>query len=845
MLPFFSGFFIGGLILGAYLPFLPLGIIALLIVVAVVLTACERQCKLTVAHGVTMYACLLGGLLYASVTGAVADLPMLPSLNDREAVRVTGRVIAPVQHSPHRQVVLIDISSLATDTQQVVSGLLRLTWHEPDIQLLRGDRVETTVRLREPFGTSNPGGFHYGEYLKQKGVRAVGFVSGAGRVRLVEPGSAWDPLRIIDGWRNAVRQAAIASLDGSALGIFLGVVIGEQHFIASEIRDQFMATGTVHILSISGTHLGLFAVVCFSLVKMLCGRMPAAWLEQMSRKITPKQLSALLTAPLVVFYTGLAGAEVPTVRSLIMILVFLLAIWLGRERQLIRALSLAALVILIHDPRAVFDVSFQLSFVAVLAIAMAIKERSPQKQDEPPATSWRVQGGEWVRQYLRMTVAVTLATLPLVGLSFNQVAWLGVFANAVIVPFVGLLVVPLGLGSAVLSILVGSESLPLADFNQLALDTLVSVNGWLASVPYAEWHIASPAILTIVLYYALLAGLVWTRARSAVRWTCAVGVIVIVIGWVWSPRWNWAPGTLRVTFLDVSQGDATVIELPNGQTLLVDGGRAFERWNFGRMVVGPFLWDRGIRRLDHVIATHPQIDHVGGLEWVVEKFQVDHFWSNGVPRDNRFYQDLRRRVRQAGLTEQVAARGVDIVRDEQCRVAVLHPPPVSNGDRPHAIQTRDGTELNNLSVVMEIRCGKHAVLLTADVESDALTAFMSREGTAQAEVVKIPHHGAVSSYHPGWIANLQAKVAVVSAGPHNPYSHPVPRVLEAYERKGMNVFRTDRDGAVWVQARPSSPAFEVHTTAEQKLVPVTIGKSLLPVEIQNWKRLWRLWTGQD
>ncbi len=294
--------------------------------------------------------------------------------------------------------------------------------------------------------------------------------------------------------------------------------------------------------------------------------------------------------------------------------------------------------------------------------------------------------------------------------------------------------------------------------------------------------------------------------------------------------------TLRVTFLDVGQGDATLLELPGGDTILVDGGVAYERWDVGRMVVGPYLWDRGIRRLTHVIATHPQLDHVGGLSWIIEHFEIDHYWSNGTQSTNRFYRRLHDALTRKGLVERLAREGEEIVEDGSCRLVSLNPPLAENGSTLHEPQ---GADLNNLSVVLSLTCGKHSILLTADAAVEALTRQLHHPLVESATVVKIPHHGAKSSLNRRWIQRLNAKTAVVSAGRENRYGHPAPDVLQAYDR--MNIYRTDLDGAIVLSAKPNSGDSRIQRMTDRQPVPLALGEYSLAREWENMSRFWNIW----
>ncbi len=827
--------------------YLPLTIIVLLVFVAGSLSRCEKKSVFSGKQGLILYVCVLLGVAYWLLDARTDQGVDLPLQTGRQELTLSGVVTAPVEHGPGRMTMIVAVESVQRDTaSREVRGNLRLTWRpcrpgnecEPDTDIFRGDRITVRARIRQPFGTRNPGGFDYGAYLRDRGIHAVATVRGPGRIQVQPPGifdlSEWTWSQI-DRGRNRVRQVAVSTLRQPARGLFLGMIVGEQNDIPPDMRDDFMTTGTVHIISISGSHLGLLAFVSFLGVRGFTRRMPSRWLERLSCILTPRQLAVLVTVPMVLFYTLLSGAHVATVRSLLMILLYLYAVWIGYERQILIALGIAALGTTLADPRALYALSFQLSYVSVLAIALVFRWSTNDVEEDEIPQAFTDKVKHWGKQYALMTLAATVGTVPLVAYYFNQVAWLGLFANAVVVPFVGMLVVPLGLGASLIVLLGGLEHLPFGWVHQEIMDVLTSVVGMLAGIPGAEWHVASPSILSMAGFYLCLVMALLSRKRT-LRIVSASVLVVCLLWWTWSPRYVFEDETLRVTFLDVGQGDATVIELPGGDTILVDGGVAYERWDIGRMVVGPYLWDRGIRRLTHVVATHPQLDHVGGLAWIIDNFEVEHYWSNGIQRTNYFYRRLRDAIAKRGLVERIAMEGKSLVREGLCRLISLNPPLAENDATLHDFQ---GSELNNLSVVLSLTCGKHSILLTADAEVEALARLTGHPLVESATVVKIPHHGAKSSLNRQWIQRLNAKTAVVSAGQGNRYGHPAEDVLQAYEP--MTIYRTDAHGAIVLSAKPDSGEIQVRRTTDRRPVPLDLSNYSPGREWENLSRFWQIW----
>jgi competence protein ComEC len=844
MLPAFTAFFSAGLLAGSYLSYFPLLTTTLLIVSAVVLTAKERGSGARPAIGHRLYGSLLAGLLYwhlsasftAGLTGFLPDGSM--------AGTFLGTVVEPVQHAPDRAVIVLRLDPTASTGDPAYPARVRLVWKESNVFYGRGDRIAFRATLRRPHGSLNPRGFNYAEYLERQGIEAVATVAGSDAVRLVEAGSEswrWRVWHCLDQWREAIRVAAVASLTQPALGMFLSLIIGERGYLAQEIRDWFMAAGTVHILSISGSHLGLVALVSYGLGRRLFRALPWTWLLTLSRHTSPTRLAAIWTLAPVSFYALLAGAEIATVRSLMMVATALLALWLGYRRRLLHALSFAALVILLHDPHALFDISFQLSFLSVWSIAWFIDQGQPDEEQGEPSSSWSNRSLRWIRDSLSVSVLVTLATLPLVAFYFNQIPWIGFMTNILVVPFTGLLLVPMGLGAALSLLVMGGTTLPIAAVIDRVSAVLVEGARLVAGVPAVDIFVAAPTVPLMGLFYWLGYLLIKKSTNGRTRATAALGMSIVIAWWIWSPRAFESSGhALRTTFLDVGQGDSAVVELPDGEVVLIDGGAAYDRFDMGRGVVAPYLWNRGIRTIDHVIASHPQLDHVGGLPAVIDRFSVRHVWTNGLSREELFWKRFEASIENKHLSVELASEGLDLWSSGPCRMSVLGP----EKDLVHRYGERaivQAKALNDSSIVTEITCAAWSALFTADLEREGLASVLNRHDLRHVTVLKVPHHGARSSFDRRWLASVRPDVAVFSAGAHNPYRHPARPVVDAYAEARAAIFRTDRDGAIWVDLDVQTSRFTVHRTKDQLLQPVRVSSSILANEITNVYRLWRRW----
>ncbi len=843
MLPSLTVAFIAGLLVGSQIPYFPLSASSLLLLAALGSFVLERLNRFSTRQATWLYGALLAGVVYWAVAVNLVDHDSMVEYPSDALIEVTGRIVAPVQQAPDRLVMIIR-SDGPIDTSGA-SRHVRLTWRTPERVFFQGDRISFRAMLRRPSGSLNPGGFDYAVYLERQGIDAIATVTGPEAVQFLESGRAhawWAIWNQFDRWRGSIRLAALQTLPQPALGLYVGIIIGDRGYLDPDLRDQFMVTGTVHLLSISGSHLGLVALLIFAVVRWVMLLLPANWLLAVSRRITPTRMAAVCTFLPVAGYACLAGAELATMRSLLMVAVGLSAIWLGQERRLFHVLAVAAMGILLHDPQALFDISFQLSFLSVIAIAGWLSWPTRAEVEElPNEPSFLRTCVRWGKDSVVMSGVVTAVTLPLVAYYFNQLPWLGLFTNVVAVPVMGILLVPIGLGAGIWQIVVGGTMLPMASLNQWFLEYFVAAVRLVSKLPGGEWHVAAPSALTMLLFYGCLV-LLWQQVgRASFRLVVGAGMLLVLLWWAWSPRMFPDGDHFRVTFLDVGQGDSAVVELPDGQVVLIDGGATYERFDMGRGVVAPFLWNRGIRTIDQVIGTHPQLDHVGGLAWVVRHFIVKNYWGPGETREELFYRRVQQSLADRGLQEQVAREGQEIVSSGSCRMVVLNPPVGEQLDVPRHDSLVGGHVLNNRSVVTRLTCGSHTMLFAADVERDGLSRMTGSTSQDPIEVLKVPHHGAVSSLNRDWLASVHPQYAVFSAGRHNPYRHPAAAVLDAYESEGSTVLRTDHDGGVWFTGSVSDATLHVHRARELQWQPTNSASCLWACEQANWAGIWKQW----
>jgi competence protein ComEC len=598
----------------------------------------------------------------------------------------------------------------------------------------------------------------------------------------------------VEGWRDHIRDFLNREASPPHSGIFKALVLGEQDDLPEEIREHFILTGTAHLLAISGDQFGIVALLSFSLLLWMLKRS-----EFLLLSISVRKWAAALTIPCIVLYAFIAGGGISVIRAAIMVITFLFSILLDRERNLLHTLALAAFLILLFSPPSLFDVSFQLSFLAVLSILYLVPRfLQAFKQDEISLllrTSWMKNISSYIRLSLLVTGVAILGTAPLVALHFNRFAPIGFLTNLFIVPWVGFLIVPLSLTASIFSFFFLPLATLLIEINGFITLILLRVLAFFASLPLASFFVSTPTVFEIFLFYALLFFAVHFRKGKKIRSLFAGLCIVFACDLAyWSFKDSFQKD-LKLTFIDVGHGDSILVELPKGKKMLIDGGGLYEnRFDTGKNVIAPFLWEKKIRRIDTLVLTHPDPDHFKGLNFIASQFSIGQFWDNGFEVPSEPHLQLKETLRQKKIKIQSLHEGSPSQIIHGVEISVLNPPAWNAARR----KVQNASELNNSSLVLKLQFKNVSVLLSGDIEKEAEGWMLRKAYPLRADMIKVPHHGSSTSSSPLFLEKVKPAYAIVSVGERNIARLPHPEVLKRYERLGTEIFRTDKHGAITV-----------------------------------------------
>src|SRR6266850_2068600 len=699
-------------------------------------------------RGAAVFA-LAGGFLWAAACAhwRMADW-LSPELEGRD-LQVVG-VVAGLPALGERSVRFeFDVES----AEQKLPSKIQLSWYrssayEDQPALLAGivhpgERWRFTVRLRRPHGTVNPHGFDYEAWLLERGIGATGYIRSRGeQLRIGSRNSFMD---WIEKAREAVRDRFQSALGATpAAGILAALAVGDQRAISGEEWQLFNRTGVTHLMSISGLHVTLISGLFAWLVATGWRRLPALTLYLPARKAAAA--AAIVGA---LGYTLLAGFAVPAQRTFYMVTVVAIALWSGRIASPGRTLALALAAVVIFDPWAPLAPGLWLSFGAVMLIFYV-------------ASGW-TSAGTFLAQWGRIQWAITVGLAPAVLLLFGQVSVAGPLANAVAIPLVSVVITPLALVAALVPV-----------------DALLQLASWLVEL-----------LLQFLEWCATLGGAAWLLAPRGVPWR-AGGLALMAPAFTLAPPGP-PPGEAWITTLDVGQGLAVLVRT-SSRALLYDAGPAFgAEADSGARVIVPYLRAAGLARLDLVVLSHEDHDHLGGALTVLESLEADALASS-LPLEHTLNALVAapRRCLAAGSWEW------DGVRFE-----FLHP-----------VSLEKTTRRNNQSCVLRVASRGGSMLLTGDIERSAENQIIQTNKFLGTDVLLVPHHGSRTSSSAEFIQAVAPRWAVVPAGYRNRFGHPNREVLERYRAAGAEILRTDLDGAVLV--RLAATGIEVQTERRRR-----------------------------
>ncbi|MDD5307935.1 MAG: DNA internalization-related competence protein ComEC/Rec2 [Deltaproteobacteria bacterium] len=651
----------------------------------------------------------------------------------------------------------------------------------------RGDLVRLRAEIRPLPIRRNPGL----PSRSSDGGAVFARLARAGSLARVESARA-NPIHVFDAARESLSAFWISAAGPVEAGLARALTLGEDAALDPKVREHFRRTGTAHLLAVSGMNLGLVVLVVYGALRFALLRV-----RRISDRMDVGRIAAAVSIPATLAFALLTGFEPPIARACVMSVTLLAARALGRRGNASEAIALAAAGLAVHDPSVLLDPGFQLSFAAVLGLLLPAGRPDPGDAHpapaKPPSAGLRLTRSALraLRLLAVATLAASAATTPIVLYHFGSFSLVTLPANLVAVPYSSFVLMPYLLVVTILAGIAPGVAALVARPAEPLIAALDRFLGGLAALPCTIDDPAPPAVAALGLLS--LATLLWLgRLRRPAALACAGAALCLAVALASSAP-PFPPGRLTLDFLDVGEGDATLVTFPGGAHWLVDaGGTPQGEFDVGERVVVPVLRALGVRRLDAFVLSHPDSDHVGGAAAVISAVDTTRIWDNGQGQAEGAgpaYERLLAVARSQGAIVERTPRICGAHSVQGVTVEVLHPCKDKNGFDP-------GLTFNDNSIVLALRHKGVRILLPGDIESGQEDRLVRGGALGRADLVKLAHHGSRTSSGARFLDAASPRVAIASVGAWNRFGFPHREVLGLMASRHVAILRTDRDGAV-------------------------------------------------
>jgi len=731
-------------------------------------------------------AIALGASLF-SISNKRYEENSLRNLKDADYIDFYGKISRSPSRGQENTFLFMRVDRVVHKNKtERIEGNLRITVaisqeFLSSLDLFVGDKIRASARPFLYEGFRNFKTFSMKRYLQSQNIHARAFSKSSLLIEKLESGGKLSALRLISIIHRKLQQkiekhfsAKQASSISPQGAILEALLLGDRARMSPSDTQSLQKSGIFHIIAISGAHIAIIAFFLFSIFKLFR---------------IPTRLCYLLVIASIVFYSFLVEGRASVVRAAIMSLAFLLGKLIWRNVNLVNTISIAAFILLLHNPFNLFDSGFLLTFAATFSIIIVF----PKIIKFLPKLPLRIS------ELLVISLSAQLGVMPIMASTFNRVAFSSVILNFAAVPLTalvmagGFIFLPLSFVNPFLAQI-------LADGIKILINLLTGSSHLFNRLPFFSYRIPTPHLFTLIGYFLFLCLLLlpskFKRQKLAFS-LCFLAFFVLLISYPFPSLSK----DLRLTLIDVGQGESILVEFPGHKKMLVDGGGLPEgSFDIGENVVSPFLWKKGIKKINYLVLTHAHPDHFKGLKAVVRNFKIGEFWEAFSPAEDEAYQEFKESL-PASILYKRTFRGASL-QEGGVRIDVLYPEKAD--PIVHSVD-------NEQSLVLRLEYAETSFLLSGDIGAQSETKILELDGKLKSQVLKSAHHGSSSSSSKDFLERVEPRIAVISVGEGNRYGFPSEEVLKRYEEMGMKVYRTDIHGAV--ELRSNGQRISIRTAA--------------------------------
>lgn len=692
-------------------------------------------------------------------------------------------IISATFYKAYKTTFILNASFLKEGSEwRKVRGLVKVDIYKNKAPLSFGDEVMLEGLLSRPNSLRNPNLFDYSKYLAIKDIYSALKVKEGFFIGALGAGSPYIIKKTAYNLRYKIRHVLDRYFDEPFAGFLKAILIGDRAALNETLSDDFIKTGTVHVIAISGLNVALIAAIFLFILGVLR---------------VPKRLNLVLTMLFLIFYSIVAGSSPPIIRAVIMFSIFVLGSVINREADTLNSLSAAAILVLLWNPKELFDPSFQLSFISIASIIIFTPRIDALIGLDPAArTNMFARIKFYILKSISVSTAAWIGVSPLVSRYFNIVSPIAAIANILVVPAL-FAVTALSFLLIFVSAISDIFAIYLAGLICAIQGATFFTNHKLAGLPLAYFRIPSPTIGFLFSYYMLLSFpfLPKTMELGRIKIYKRYLFIIILLSFnllVWKDVVNYGNDKLKITFLDVGHGDSILIQFPKKGTILIDGGSGGKgKFDIGKSVIAPYLWNSGITRLDAVILTHFHEDHIGGMLYILKNFNIGCAIDNGATVSaSALYDRYKRIIKGKRIRRFVVGEGDEVSPLNDARLFILNP---EKGD--------DLLDSNDNSIVLKLVYKNSSVLFCGDITYKTMERLASYDGFLKSDILKVPHHGGAigdEKVVKDFFENVSPEISIISAGKRNSFQALLNKTADIITSLNSRSYITKDKGAIIV-----------------------------------------------
>ena len=648
-------------------------------------------------------------------------------------------------------------------------GLILVNTYLGDCPYEYGDVLKIKGKLEKPKGPKNFGEFDYELYLAREKIFTYLNIWQEKDIRKIGENDSNFLVSFSLSARDKINEITKKTLPPPYNYLLVGMLLGEKEFIPPHLRELFAEAGIMHILAVSGLHVGIIAMALLVFLSILR---------------LPKKFKLLILVLILIMYASITGFRPSVLRATIMFILLIGGKLINRTRNLNISLFFAAFLILLSNPLILYDAGFLLSFI----VTFFIINLSPILQ----GLFSKIVA--WIKNPLAVSTAAWIGIFPLSAYFFTKVSIISIVSNIFIIPLTGIAII---LGFA--TFFVGLVSIFLAgiiaNINYLVLNLITLIAKSFSSLPFAFIYVARPSIMVIILYYLMVFFIIEMfynkklsqKIKKKAALIVLAVILLIIIVQIFYPADN-----LKVNFINVGEGDSILVEAPNKINILIDGGGTPQSdfFDVGSKIVVPYLRRKGINEIDLLILTHPHLDHLEGLLPVIKEFKVDMVLDSGLISDLQEYKEFISTIQEKGIPYHQAKAGDNFIFSNNLEIFLLNP--LYDSD------FYEESDFNNASIVVKLFYKNADFLFTGDIEEATEKRLLVWQNILQSDILKVGHHGSATSTNLEFLDKVNPSIGVITVGKNN-FGHPSHKTIERLEDKNIQLYRTDEDGTIIIR----------------------------------------------